>query len=597
MIYSGGTEPGRRPTHVANPKNRRVLWGILLVFLFAYFHHPSPGSGVDARLDLAMALVDPGSLNIDAYRDNTHDMTEVGGHFYSDKPPLPSLLGAPVYAAARAAARLFGRALSFRAAGYAVTLATATLLSLAVLLLLFRHLAAYAPAGPRLFAVTACALGTLALPYAILFFSHAFAAFFCLAAFVFAFRRVRGEGGTGAVALAGLFAGLAILSEYPTGLIALFLLGYLLTRARRPAEIAAYLAPAFLLPAVALGVFNALSFGSPFHLGYAKPVLPMYGEAMSHGLFGVTLPSLRALGYLLFSPSRGLFFLAPVLLLAVPGLVMMIRDRAWRREGVLIAAIACGHLLFNAAYHQPGGGTSYGPRHLVPIVPFLIVPAYVFAASSGRAWRALAAFLAVVSVGITFAATAIEPLWQEVIRHPLAEFLPALAATRDQLDNLGMRAFPAFPWNLEPALVALVVVLALALADLFAAPAGDARRRGALAPACVGLLVVAAYAGSAAFVHTDPGVLQQALGNHYSGNGEYARAVAAYEQAAGLRNDPYIRYYQGRAYLALGLIPEAAASYREVLRIAPDFPEAERVRGLIGKLDDVARSGQRERGD
>jgi hypothetical protein len=576
------------PIDVTDSTSRRALFFLLAAFLLLAFHHPAPGSGVSARLDAAMALVDPGTLSIDAYHENTHDKTAVNGRYYSDKPPLPSFLGAPAFAIARAVARTAGGPPSFRVAGYAITALTVTLLSFLLLLAIERHLARLDADGPRLFAVAAYGLGTPAWPYAVLFFGHGFSAAFGFFAYALVVRGVREEtrrGGT--FAAAGAFAGLAILSEYPAALIAIFLALYVAVGTKRTGDVARFAAFAFALPAALLATYNTLAFGSPLHLGYASSFLPMYDEAMGRGLFGVTLPRPGVLPAILIGPSRGLFFLAPVLLLALPGLATMVRDRRLRREGVLIAAIAVGHLLFNAAYHQPGGGTCYGPRHLVAIVPFLIVPVYVHVARVGRAGRMLAALLAVIAIAITAASTAIEPLWQERIRHPLAEFIPALAAARDHLDIVGAGALPAFPASLAPAALALAVVVGLAFSDLFRAPRpANAAPRNA-GPVLAAVLIVLTYAASVPLIRTDPGVLQQALGNHYSEKGKPAEAVAAYARAAGLRRDPYIHYYQARAYLALGRAADAAAAYRAALAIDPNFPEAARVRRLIEALDHV----------
>jgi hypothetical protein len=61
---------------------------LLLIGAFAYVHQKHFDSATPAsRLDLLHALVQEGSLRIDAYEGNTPDEAIYGGHFYSDKPP------------------------------------------------------------------------------------------------------------------------------------------------------------------------------------------------------------------------------------------------------------------------------------------------------------------------------------------------------------------------------------------------------------------------------------------------------------------------------------------------------------------------------
>ena len=71
---------------------------------------------------------------------------------------------------------------------------------------------------------------------------------------------------------------------------------------------------------------------------------------------------------LLFSPYRGLFYSAPWLLLAVPGVVRLWRSR-YRAETLVIVSVAVLYLLLNAGLTDWHGGWAAGPRHLVPALP------------------------------------------------------------------------------------------------------------------------------------------------------------------------------------------------------------------------------------
>ena len=87
------------------------------------------------------------------------------------------------------------------------------------------------------------------------------------------------------------------------------------------------------------------------------------------GFFGITLPRLDGFGEVLIG-GRGLLVLTPVLAMAVVGTVIMYR-RGRRPEALTIGAVALAYLLYNAAYWQPLGGGTPGPRFMTPVLPFL----------------------------------------------------------------------------------------------------------------------------------------------------------------------------------------------------------------------------------
>lgn len=107
----------------------------------------------------------------------------------------------------------------------------------------------------------------------------------------------------------------------------------------------------------------------------------------------------RGLAVLLFSPGKSLFIWAPVLLFSV-----LSARQFWQRHRTaaigLFTTAAIGCLLY-AAYQFPEGGYAHGPRHLVPIVPLLLLPA----AASTRKWPHVAIGLC-AAAGFTMAVLA-----------------------------------------------------------------------------------------------------------------------------------------------------------------------------------------------
>jgi hypothetical protein len=89
---------------------------------------------------------------------------------------------------------------------------------------------------------------------------------------------------------------------------------------------------------------------------------------------GITGPTWAGLYGITLSPYRGLLFLSPVLALALPGLVLLWRERNLRRTVTLLGVVIAGFVFYVASYSYWWGGDAIGPRFLVPAVPFMILP-------------------------------------------------------------------------------------------------------------------------------------------------------------------------------------------------------------------------------
>src|SRR5919202_1437208 len=88
-------------------KKRRLLLGLLLLGSYAYFYQGG-GWNQNSRFDLSRALVEHGTLQIDAYADNTGDKAVFQGHTYSDKAPGEGLTTAPLVALGGGVLRALG---------------------------------------------------------------------------------------------------------------------------------------------------------------------------------------------------------------------------------------------------------------------------------------------------------------------------------------------------------------------------------------------------------------------------------------------------------------------------------------------------------
>jgi hypothetical protein len=110
------TEPVNNPRFLRLPL---ILLFVALLLSMAVVYHPSTGWNVNTRLNLVFAVVDRGTIHIDAFHEtppyDTGDKALFDGHFYSDKIFGVSLLALPFYWAAQL---ISGGALDFVAGHY-----------------------------------------------------------------------------------------------------------------------------------------------------------------------------------------------------------------------------------------------------------------------------------------------------------------------------------------------------------------------------------------------------------------------------------------------------------------------------------------------
>ncbi len=306
--------------------------------------------------------------------------------------------------------------------------------------------------------------GTLLLPFATLFFDHLLSAALGFAAFAVLFHaRERVRAGP-LLVVAGALAGLAVVCEFPLGIVAVVLAAYG-AAGERPARRALVYTGGFAAGLLPLLAFNTWAFGSPWTLGYTNALVapsgggdaPLVG-ANDDGFYGVGLPDPRAALTLLVS-EKGLLIVAPLAIIALAGLPL-----AWR-AGRRPEALVCGgipllFLLYNAAYYLPFGGQGPGPRFLVPALPFLVVPlAYLV-----RARPVLATGIGLVSTAVMALATIAGPLTG--VEYGIGTWLDR--AGRSELEaTLATRLGIGDPWAAAlPFLVLLAIALVLGLARL-----------------------------------------------------------------------------------------------------------------------------------
>ncbi|MDB6149795.1 MAG: hypothetical protein JWQ44_1243 [Chthoniobacter sp.] len=320
------------------------------------------------------------------------------GKFHPNKPPGTAFLALPGYWLVYQIERLCGISPDhWWVVGVNAWLASVLsvgLLSALACVLFFRLAREFSPTDPTapVLATLTFAFGTMFLPYGTLLFDHNLTAAALLATFYF----IRKET-TGALVLAGVCAGFGAVTNYIAAVVVIFFGIYLLLRRRSegaplPWRNALLYSLGVLGPFLLICWYGWVCFGSPFRLNtdFQNPLFKDPNGAL--GMF--KMPSLYVASLISISPFRGLFFLAPVLVAGIYGIVIWLRERTFVAEARLCLAIFGFFFLVNASFNGYHGGFSVGPRYLVPALPFLALPLVV----AFIRWRKITCALAVVSV-------------------------------------------------------------------------------------------------------------------------------------------------------------------------------------------------------
>ena len=398
----------------------------LIVFLtmlvtYLYVSDDATNWNTTARMDLIYAVAERGVLEIDEWHANTGDKAFFRGHYYSDKSIGTALLGLPFYLVLKAIVTspviagccggVLGDALQrgphsaafHQLAVSFVTFFVVSLPSALVAAVTVLFAARFAPLWAAVLAGVAYGLGTLALPYGNVLFGHQLAAALAFGGFYVLWLVAAAGGDRRLLWLAGTLLGAAAISEYATIPMTSAVLAWAAWRLRSLRALVPVIGP--MLPFVALqAAYNWAAFGHPLVTGYAYEV--NFPGLLDQGLYGFVLPTPDRLYGVTFSPFRGLFYLSPFLLLAVPGTISMWRAAPAERGTVLlIGVVAMAIIIYGAAYVIWWGGWSVGPRHLAPMLPFLVAPiACAFAqwlrSVPGAIAISLLVFASIANVGV-----------------------------------------------------------------------------------------------------------------------------------------------------------------------------------------------------
>jgi hypothetical protein len=392
---------------------------------------------------MTRAMVDHGVFYLDQVQGDLPNHTDTSvspkGHIYPNKPPGPSLLAVPVYAVCK----LFGWK-SLRAVTWAFRVTVVTIPSLLFLPIFYRLSRRFTvDERSRRAALVAYALGSQALPYALLFMSHALTAVFAGSAFVSAVALAR--RGTSHPRRAALWVGfacaMAVAMDYQSALPSLVIGFYVLLRARRPVFQAALMTLGALPIAGFLAAYHKIAYGGAFKTGYAFAVDP----ALRNGFMGLVGLNRTSFVNTVLLPSNGLVVLAPWVLLAIAGGILVAVNRELRvrcgAEALACAVILVADVLMLSALvpYMSRNGWSVGPRYMTLAMPFVawLAAIGIQAAMRHAVTKVLALASIVTSVVIFVLGATTFPHWPDRLQSPLYDLVFPLLGRGYAVHSLG----------------------------------------------------------------------------------------------------------------------------------------------------------------
>ncbi len=347
---------------------------IMAAFSILISWHPYPYDNVITRWALTVGLVDRGTLLIDPWHPYTADKAIFEGHYYCDKAVMSSVAAAIAYLPLSALGIEATPPGQLPVGGLARFLVERlTVGGFLLLLLLYLRKMLREKGIDDSIPLLALGAGSILLPYSTLLYGHVPAA--CLLFLSWYMQR------KGRYLAADVCGAAAVSFEFPVLLPYLVILCYRGWSYWKPVRVlrTAGLVLLFLLPQL---IHNQLAFGNPFTMGYSLEAEQQFSQ-IREGFFGFTVPSFSTFYMIALSPERGLFFYMPWVVPALMGLWGRGGIRQALRRGPGLILVASYLLLFSAQYARTSGW-AFGPRYLIPIIPFLAWGLGRYASRSAR---------------------------------------------------------------------------------------------------------------------------------------------------------------------------------------------------------------------
>ncbi|MDR2706975.1 MAG: hypothetical protein LBC02_14445 [Planctomycetaceae bacterium] len=399
-------------------QNQKIRIAILLfcfaIFNYVYVKHNFSDSNSIVRLALSLCLWEDGSVIIDKYHQFTIDFAYRDGHYYSCNAPGISFIVLPAVSVTHTILQQLGRTdhlvefdpihtwepntnfklfilsgsviVSFLCAG-----------AIAVLYLFFRCLGVVHKTSV-LFAIV-LGFGTPFACFATTMYGHSLAASFLIFGLVLGFPAKKQS--IFCYIVTGLILAYTVWIEYTAAISVIVLELLFLSEMKRQGLSGKQIGWNTLLMvlgtapvAVGFFVYNTLTFGSPFQVGYN--FVSTNFPQMDEGFYGIRLPVFSTFIGSLFGLQDGIVWRSPILILSPFFIIYNIWKNQFRTLNMVCFIILVYYFLLNSAYAYPD------VRHITASLPFLIIPIGLAWDSLGFRLKIFVSILLIVSLIIGF---------------------------------------------------------------------------------------------------------------------------------------------------------------------------------------------------
>jgi len=212
------------------------------------------------------------------------------------------------------------------------------------------------------------------------------------------------------VAISGACMGFAVVTKITSLLIAPLIVAYILASLRTKESlrrVLLFFAPPFCAFLVLQAYHNFTRYGSFWEWGYNA----------GRDALGFCTPLTVGLWGLLASPGKSFFLYAPTTLLGLLCLRSFLRHR--RKEALLGLSICVVFTLLHARWWAWAGDWAWGPRFLLVITPYILLPCGILLERWNRLrrlQRLLAMALIFLSLGIQFLGVSVHPFSYTEVR-------------------------------------------------------------------------------------------------------------------------------------------------------------------------------------